>query len=252
MRNKAQFRIAIIVAGLALSLVFLLVIGRSFIKKLPFIQRARGEHTVVEMLQAYGGPARDRLKAQFGAAGLQYPPAEVVLLGLKQERKLQVYANQAAGESMIFVTQYPILGASGGPGPKLKEGDCQVPEGFYNFTLEPNTPYHLALRLNYPNPDDWQHAKDDGRDSPGCDILIHGSNCSIGCLAMGDPASEDLFVLASDAEPTNCRVVLVPHDFRTNLDKAPPVESPVWVGELYEKLAATLQTLPVSPVSSAL
>lgn len=244
MRNKAQLRIAIIVAGLVLSLVFLLVIGRSFIKNLPSIQHARGEHSVEEMLQAYSGPARGRLKAQFDAAGLQYPPAEVILLGLKQERMLQVYANRAIGAPMIFVGQYPILGASGGPGPKLKEGDCQVPEGFYNFTLEPNTPYHLALRLNYPNPDDWQHAKDDGRDSPGCDILIHGSNCSIGCLAMGDPASEDLFVLASDAGPTNCLVVLVPHDFRTNPDKAPPVESPAWVSELYEKLVDALNALP--------
>lgn len=27
--------------------------------------------------------------------------------------------------------------------------------------------------------------------------MIHGKNCSIGCLDMGDEAAEDLFVLAA-------------------------------------------------------
>lgn len=51
------------------------------------------------------------------------------MVGLKQEEQLQVYA---AGR-MRFVRAYPIQAASGEAGPKLREGDGQVPEGIYRI-----------------------------------------------------------------------------------------------------------------------
>jgi hypothetical protein len=39
--------------------------------------------------------------------------------------------------------------------------------------------------------------KKDGRKNLGSNIMIHGKNCSVGCLAMGDEAAEELFVLAA-------------------------------------------------------
>src|SRR5690606_33287906 len=99
----------------------------------------------------------------------------------------------------VAVHQYPVLAASGQAGPKLREGDRQVPEGFYAIeSLHPNSRFHLALRVNYPNQSDRQRAAEDGRTNLGGDIMIHGSNASVGCLAMGDPAAEDLFVLVAD------------------------------------------------------
>ena len=51
-----------------------------------------------------------------------------------------------------MICVYPVLGASGVLGPKLKEGDRQVPEGVYRVPeLNPNSDFHLSLRLDYPN-----------------------------------------------------------------------------------------------------
>jgi murein L,D-transpeptidase YafK len=72
-------------------------------------------------------------------------------------------------------------------GPKLKEGDKQVPEGFYkNCWLSPNLVAHIGMDINYPNDRDRRHAKAEKRRNLGCDILIHGSKWSTGCLAKGN------------------------------------------------------------------
>ena len=82
---------------------------------------------------------------------------------------------------------------SGRLGPKLKEGDRQVPEGLYRVeSLNPNSRYHLSLRVNYPNEQDKSYGRLDGRNNLGTDIMIHGKDCSIGCLAMGDPSCDFL------------------------------------------------------------
>ena len=75
------------------------------------------------------------------------------------------------------------------------EGDKQVPEGFYRIELlNPNSRYHLSLRVNYPNADDIERAREDRRDllNLGGDIMIHGGAESIGCIAIGNPAIEHL------------------------------------------------------------
>ncbi len=71
---------------------------------------------------------------------------------LKQERRVELYAqNSVAESSWRFIRSYPILAASGHLGPKLREGDWQVPEGIYAVeSLNPNSHYHLALHVDYP------------------------------------------------------------------------------------------------------
>ena len=146
-----------------------------------------------------------------------------------------------------FVRAYPILAASGGPGPKLKEGDRQVPEGVYAIeSLNPNSLFHLSLRVNYPNSFDRRQAAREGRISLGGDIMIHGSNVSIGCLAMGDPAAEDLFVLAAETGLTNITVILSPVDFRKGKPVPGAARLPVWTGALYSVIQAKLRELPRS------
>lgn len=44
--------------------------------------------------------------------------------------------------------------------------------------------------------------------------MIHGNAVSIGCLAMGDTAAEELFVLAARTGLRNIQVILSPIDFR--------------------------------------
>src|SRR5262245_43678129 len=157
------------------------------------------EATIADRVAQYGPPARARLAPYFAAAGVPYPPERFVLLGFKRERELHLLAS-APGRDFTFIRSYRILGASGVLGPKLREGDRQVPEGIYAIEyLNPNSVAHLSLALSYPNGYDRARAEEDGRVDLGGDIMIHGSWTSAGCLAVGDDAAEELFVLAADA-----------------------------------------------------
>src|SRR5262249_22886762 len=155
-------------------------------------------------------------------------PHGLVLVGLKEERQLEVYASSSAGPYQ-FIRSYPILAASGTLGPKLKEGDRQVPEGIYAIeALNPNSRFHLSLRVGYPNTFDREQARNEGRANLGGDIMIHGKAVSIGCLAVGDVAAEDLFVLAADVGLTNITVILAPVDFRSGKAVPKSLALPVW------------------------
>src|SRR5438094_7344225 len=83
--------------------------------------------------------------------------------------------------------------------------------------LNPNSVAHLSLALDYPNDYDRTRAAEDGRDTLGGDIMIHGGSMSSGCVAIGDEAAEELFVLAADAGWRDAVVVLSPVDFRRSV-----------------------------------
>ena len=199
--------------------------------------------TVENRLAEYGPAARSRLRPLFEQAGVSYPPRKVVIVAFKQERVMEVYASAGSG-ALRKAAAYPILGASGGLGPKLREGDRQVPEGIYAIEeLNPNSRHEIALKLNYPNAFDLARAAEDGRSDPGSDIMIHGSNTSIGCLAMGDEVAADLFVLAADVGISNVQVVISPVDFRKGVTVL-LLSQPAWVSGLYGEIQSKLAELP--------
>ncbi len=70
--------------------------------------------------------------------------------------------------------------------------------------------------------------------------MIHGGAESRGCLAVGDPAAEDLFVLAALTCTENVIVILAPFDFRNQPGRALPNELPSWSAELYARIKAEL------------
>src|SRR5215468_3030763 len=193
------------------------------------------EPTIADRVEQYGPSARARLLPFFAAAGVPYPPARFLLLGLKRERELQLYA-AGPGQPFAFIRSFAVLGASGEIGPKLREGDRQVPEGVYRIEyLNPNSIAHLSLALSYPNPFDRIHAEEEGRDSAslGGDIMIHGGAGSVGCLAVGDQAAEDLFVLAADSDWEQAVVLISPVDFRRTALPADYRPTTDWVNPLY-------------------
>ena len=200
-----------------------------------------GPYTVADRLEQYGEAARARWEPAFSANGIAYPPSKIALIGLKDEGVLEVWAASGDG-GWCHVRDYPILGMSGTLGPKLREGDGQAPEGLYRIeSLNPNSAYHLSLRVGYPNAHDRKRGAEDGRERLGSDIMIHGKNVSIGCLAMGDQAAEDLFVLAAETGLKNISVILSPVDFRARElpDDMPP--APRWSAELYDEIRAALR-----------
>ena len=206
--------------------------------------RIWGRASVEDRLAECGPAARGRLQPYFTSTEVTYPPKRVALIGIKDAKILEVWAGPTDAP-MRLIRTYPILGASGHLGPKLRQGDRQVPEGLYAVeSLHPNSAFHLALRLDYPNAFDRQRGDEDGRDSLGGDIMIHGNTGSIGCLAMGDEAIEDLFVLAADTEIEHVTVILTPVDFRVrglpdNIDNLPG-----WADHLYATVREALVSYP--------
>jgi murein L,D-transpeptidase YafK len=138
---------------------------------------------------------REIVKALFSDAGVSFPPAKLLLRGYKSERELEVWASGAPDEPLAHITTYSICAASGELGPKRREGDMQVPEGFYRIQyLWPKSAFYLAMRVGYPNVSD--KILGDPR-MPGSDIMIHGGCASIGCLAMSDERIQELYVMGA-------------------------------------------------------
>ena len=192
--------------------------------------------------------AEERLAARFASGGLSYPPRGVALVALKSEARLELWA--ATGDGWRFVRSYLLRRASGALGPKLREGDHQVPEGVYRIAaLNARSNYHLSLRLDYPNAFDRARAAEDGRLRLGGDIMIHGGAVSDGCLPVGDGAIEELFALV-ERVGGDVPVIVSPLDFR-RVDplRVPPTATvrPAWLPALYASIAQALRpfALPV-------
>ena len=224
----------------AISAIVIVVGCRMGVRQRP----APGEQAIADRVAQYGPAARARLAPFFAAAGIAYPPERFVLLGFKLERELHLLAS-GSGHDLTFIRSYRIQAMSGTLGPKLREGDGQVPEGIYTIVyLNPDSVAHLALALSYPNDYDRARAGEDGRDTLGGDIMIHGGSTSTGCLAMGDEAAEDLFVLAADTGFEQAVVVLSPVDFRTRALPGDYRPRAPWVVDLYVRLRAALWEFP--------
>jgi hypothetical protein len=201
--------------------------------------KARGGYTVEERVAQFGSIVERRLRPSFEAVGASYPPEELALLAFKDSRTLEVYAR--VNGRWRFVKSYRVLAASGQLGPKLREGDQQVPEGVYRVeSLNPNSRFHLSVRLNYPNEFDRRMAQAEGRTHLGGDIMIHGNSVSVGCLAMGDEAAEDLFVLSALVGKERMKVVISPTDFRAAGTRA-ALAGPSWIDKLYGTLREELR-----------
>jgi L,D-transpeptidase-like protein len=206
--------------------------------------KIRGGYTVADRIEMHGEEVKDRVAPLFADAGVAYPPRQVALIAFKDTRRLELHARDDERAPWRKIATYPIRGMSGNLGPKLREGDRQVPEGLYRAEfLNANSRYHLAIRLDYPNAFDRQRGAADGRDNLGSDIMVHGSSASIGCLAMGNEAAEDLFIIAALAGKENVRIVVAPTDFRDGR-VAPEMPGPHWVPELYRQIRLELRNFP--------
>lgn len=113
----------------------------------------------------------------------------------KQENTLEVWKQTRTGKYKLL-EDFEICKWSGELGPKIKEGDRQAPEGFYEITpalMNPNSSYHLAFNLGYPNNYDRSHGR------TGSHLMVHGACSSRGCYAMTDEQVQDIYALARDS-----------------------------------------------------
>ena len=139
---------------------------------------------------------RPTLERDLATAGLHFG-APAYLRAFKQELTLELFIQKPNSHSFQLFRSYPIAASSGTIGPKLTEGDGQVPEGCYSVppsAMKPDSRYHLAFNLGYPN------AYDRAQGRTGSFIMIHGNRVSIGCLAMTDEKIEEIFTLCAAAQ----------------------------------------------------
>lgn len=135
------------------------------------------------------------VREMFAEAGVSFPPAELLWRVFKDERHLEAWASSKRGEPMSLVATYEACAASGVIGPKRREGDRQVPEGFYRIEyFFPDSAFHLAAKVSYPNGSDRVLGD---KQQPGSDIMIHGGCASIGCIALTDERIEELWVMGT-------------------------------------------------------
>lgn len=142
---------------------------------------------------ALSGKRRPTVQALFDEAGVHYPPTSLLLRAYKAEGELEVWA--ADKGPLTKIANWGICAASGELGPKRREGDWQVPEGFYTLDIyNPYSSYHLSVRVSYPNASDRVRGT---AGHLGGDIYIHGDCASIGCLAMSDERIEELWQIVT-------------------------------------------------------
>ncbi len=114
----------------------------------------------------------------------------------KEEKTLEVWAAATTQHHFQLVNSYPIRAYSGKLGPKMREGDGQLPEGFYFISanrLQPDTRHHLGLDLGYPNRYDVYHSR------TGSKLWIHGGSSSQGAFALDPAHMEEVYALAQAA-----------------------------------------------------
>lgn len=122
----------------------------------------------------------------------------LLLVAYKDDNLLEIYAKTKLEKAYKKILTYNICAHSGQLGPKRKQGDGQVPEGFYFINrFNPISSYYLSLGLNYPNLSDKRKSTSSNL---GGDIFIHGSCVTIGCLPMTDNCIKEIYLLAVHAK----------------------------------------------------
>ncbi len=131
----------------------------------------------------------------------------------KYEKEIEIWVNNSEKKEYSLYKKYPICKISGSLGPKRKEGDFQVPEGFYYVNdFNYKSKYKKSLGVNYPNESDKilsPHKK------LGGNIYIHGDCISVGCNAIGNKFIEELFSICIKTK-NPIPVHIFPINFKNN------------------------------------
>lgn len=156
---------------------------------------APAEPARVSAARTRAGP---RLTRALERAGVAHPRA-LLLRVFKADRVLELWAAASPDGPLVHVGDHPVCASSGGPGPKARTGDGQVPEGLYRVTtLNPWSQFHLSLRLDYPNAADRARNPGVPPGDLGGEIFVHGNCVTIGCIPIGDDAIEEVYLAALD------------------------------------------------------
>lgn len=198
------------------------------------------KYTIEQVVSKHEKEVFEKHTIDFEKAKVDSTNFEIALLAFKDTKKLELYIKNPDTAYQLLKT-YDFTAFSGKIGPKLLNGDKQIPEGIYTMEyLNPNSRYHLSMKVSYPNAFDLEKAKLDKRTDLGGDIMIHGKNVTIGCIPIGDKNIEEVFTLAAKSTNQKFPIIIAPSDFRKN-NKFPVIESINWENELYSNIQSALK-----------
>jgi len=139
-------------------------------------------------------PLSQKIVADMRAKGMD-KNSPIMMRIFKEEGVLEIWKAKTDNR-FDKIKEYKICAWSGKLGPKVKEGDRQAPEGFYNLTpahLNPNSKYYLAINTGFPNRFDQANRRN------GTNLMIHGACSSSGCYSMTDEQVLEIYAFARDA-----------------------------------------------------
>ena len=124
-------------------------------------------------------------------------PKNVYLRVFKFEKELEVWMNYSDTSEYQLYKRFKICMISGHFGPKRREGDLQVPEGFYFInSYRPQSSYHMSLGVDYPNESDKILSP---YKNLGGQIYVHGGCVSIGCIALTNEGISEVYGIVHTA-----------------------------------------------------
>ncbi|PPD44630.1 MAG: hypothetical protein CTY15_06710 [Methylocystis sp.] len=118
--------------------------------------------------------------------------APMLIRAYKKEAEFEIWKMNGEGK-YVHLKTFPMCRWSGQLGPKTREGDRQVPEGFYAITpaqMNPNSSYYLSFNVGYPN------QLDRALGHSGGTIMVHGACSSAGCFSMTDAQIAEIYAIA--------------------------------------------------------
>lgn len=160
--------------------------------------RQAGYYSLIDMIRdrfdtSYSRPFdRADLRADLVKAGFRIGDPSFIRI-FKAENRLELWmAHGGVNTSYTLFRAYDICNFSGELGPKLKEGDHQSPEGFYQIApsqMNPNSRHHLSFNLAFPNAYDQALAR------TGTYLMVHGGCSSVGCYAVTDEKVDEIYAI---------------------------------------------------------
>ncbi len=165
----------------------------TLIQQNDFLSEQKKYERVQAAFEAKGSIVSEKLRIN----GIQPEQLNILIVAYKEEKVLKIFAKNSKDRNYKKLVDYPICQQSGHLGPKWKQGDLQVPEGFYQIDrFNPVSTYYLSLGINYPNKADY--LRSDAVDRGG-DIFIHGECVTVGCLPMTNDLIQEIYLYAIQA-----------------------------------------------------
>ena len=125
----------------------------------------------------------------------------------KEEGVLELWGKDISSKRYELLKEFTVCEKSGTIGPKRKQGDYQVPEGFYHINVfNPYSNFYLSLGINYPNTSDRILGY---KPRLGGDIYIHGDCVTIGCVPLTNDKIKELYIYCVEAKNNGQKTIPV-------------------------------------------